>query len=119
MSTKLDIQLEKIEKFKKKKDKNSFYSLTLYYDESEENDYKKYRKLHGETINFCKTIVLAIFKEKPNCEDLLEDKEFYFLQDIEYSENKMSYDEDMNLLIEDSPSSIINYLTTILEKLNR
>lgn len=117
MSAKLSKELEKIKDFKTKESNNTYYNSTFYNDEDDEENYRKYRNLHGKTIMFSKTVVLVIFSERPDCENLLEDREFYFLQDIEYSENKMSYDEDMNLLIDNSPSDIIESLTKILKKL--
>lgn len=101
-------EISKIEKFKEKISSKRYYD---YVDE-EESDF---RKLNWDTQSFCKTIVLRIQDKIPNYYRYIMTNDEIFLDDLSYSENRITYGEDMNLFSDSSPLEILNRVTRILK----
>ncbi|RXI48391.1 hypothetical protein CRU99_00945 [Malaciobacter mytili] len=101
-------EINKIEKFKEKISSNRYYD---YVDEKESD----FRKLNWDTQSFCKTIVLKIQDKIPSYYSYIMTSDEIFLDDLSYSENRITYGEDMNLFSDSSPSEILNRVTRILK----
>lgn len=111
MSSKLQKEIDSISKMIEK------IKLNQYYESVVEDD-KDFRKLNWETQLFCKGILLSIQKKVPDYAYCIETNQLIFLEDLDYSQNRIAYDEDLNLLIEYSPKEIIEKFLKITRKIN-
>lgn len=100
-------EIEKIDEFITKNSKKKFFNNVDDYN-------RDFQKLNWDTQSFCKIILLNIQKKIRNYNDYINTNDNLFLEDLEYSENRISYGEDMNLFSDYSPSEIINKFLSVL-----
>lgn len=110
MSSHLEEALSRIIVFQQKINRDNCYDPI-------ETSGKEYRLLNWKTLVFSKTILLIIQKRVPEYNSKLNSTESNFLEDLEYSENRLAYEDDLNLLINDTPKEILDLLITIIKKL--